>query len=521
MTKRLGLSAKIFSIGLMISLCMTLVFLYIYPKIKYDFLQERYDSTKIVVETAWNIAEYYSEQAKAKKMTVKDAKQRAIDEIRYLRYGHDGYFWINDMEPRMIMHPVNPALDGKDISKIKDPNGKYLFVAMVDVVKKNGAGFVSYDWPKPGSPKAVPKVSYVKKLPEWGWIIGSGLYIDDVNSELNNILYIVIIAISLVTLGGLILSYMMSCSIAKPIVNVMNDLKVAAGQVARGASQLSASSQSLAEGASENAASVEQTSATLEEIAAMIKRNADNARQADGMMLDTSKLMGEVTCAMVDLTRSMGEISDASQETAKIIKTIDEIAFQTNLLALNAAVEAARAGEVGAGFAVVADEVRSLAGRAADAAKSTAGMIEGTVGKVKNGAGVVGRTDGGFRKMADGARKVAELVAEISSASQEQSTGIGHINSAVAEMDKVIQQNAAIAEEAASTSQEMSAQAGLMNQSVAELAGLVYGNTGRNATRKPKVINKPKMRARGGKIQRTLSTTHSIPFDDDEKMSDF
>jgi methyl-accepting chemotaxis protein len=452
---------------------------------------------------------------------MKDAKQRAIDEIKTLRYGTDGYFWINDMEPRMVMHPIDAALNGKDISHVKDPNGKHLFVAMVDVVKKNGAGFVEYDWPKPGNPKPVPKISYVKGVPAWGWVIGSGLYIDDVNSEINDILYITITSISVVTLGGLLLAFFMSRSISNPIINVMNELNSSSQQVAEGASQLSASSQSLAEGASENAASVEETSATLEEISTMIKRNADNARQADGMMRDTGQVMSEVNSAMGDLTRSMDEISAASQETAKIIKTFEVFAFLTNLGALTPAWEAARAGEAGAGFAIVADEVRNLAGRAADAAKSTAGLIEGTVSKIKNGAGVVGRTNGGFRKMAEGARKIAELVAEIATASEEQSTGIGHINIAVSEMDKVIQQNAAIAEESASTSEEMSAQAGLMNQSVGKLAGLVYGDGGGKPTERPRVASKPKVTGPGGKIQRTATTSHAIPFDGEEKMSDF
>ncbi len=521
MIKRLGLSTKIFSIGLIVSCCMSSVFLYIYPKIKYDILQERYSSTKVVVETAWKLAEFYVQQAESKKLTLEDAKQRALDKLKVLRYGNDGYFWVNDINARMVMHPINTALDGHDLSNVKDLNGKPIFMAMVDIVKKNGAGFVEYEWPKPGNPKPVPKISYVKELPGWGWIIGSGLYLDDVNSELNHILYVIIGTITLVTLGGLILAYVMSRSISNPIVNVMGELKGAAQQVAEGASHLSVSSQALAEGASENAAGIEETSSTLEEISSMIKRNADNARQADSMMRETSRVMGEVNTAMVDLTQSMDEISNASLETAKIIKTIDEIAFQTNLLALNAAVEAARAGEAGAGFAIVAEEVRNLAGRAADAAKSTAGLLEGTVTKIKTGAQVVGRTNAGFRKMADGAHKIAELVAEIATASEEQSGGIGQINVAVADIDKVIQQNAAIAEESASTSKEMSAQAGLMKQSVGRLGRLVYGNSIRQAAEKPEVVNKPKAAGSGGKAPRARLASHAIPFDDDENVSDF
>ena len=476
MFKKIGLSAKIFSIGIIISTCMASVFVYIYPKVKYGFLHERYECNKIVVEMAWKLMDSYLKQAKEKKLTLEEAKQRAIGRIKYLRYGKDGYFWINDMSARMIMHPINSALDGKDVSYLKDSNGKHFFTEMINVVKSNGEGFVEYEWPKPGNPKPVPKISYVKGFPEWGWFIGSGFYLDDVHAELNNVLYVIVASISLVTLIGLVLAYAMSRSVSNPIVNVINELNSASQQVAAGASQLSSSSQSLAEGASENAASVEETSATLEEISSMIKRNADSARRADTMMRDSGRVMGEVSTAMVDLTQSMEQISVASQQTAKIIKTIDEIAFQTNLLALNAAVEAARAGEAGAGFAVVAEEVRNLAGRAADAARNTAGLIEGTVNKIKYGAQVMDRTNGGFRKMADGAEKISQLVGEIATASEEQSHGIGQINNAVAEMDGVIQQNAAIAQESASTAKEMSVNAGLVNQSVVRLSGLVYGD---------------------------------------------
>ena len=181
----------------------------------------------------------------------------------------------------------------------------------------------------------------------------------------------------------------------------------------------------------------------------MTKQNADNARQADQLTASTKESECRSTQMMDKLTTSMGEISRASEETSNIIKTIDEIAFQTNLLALNAAVEAARAGEAGAGFAVVADEVRNLAMRAAEAAKNTANLIEGTVKKVQDGSALVEQTEKEFRSVALNVGRFNELTGQISAASLEQAQGIEQINKAVGEMDKVVQQNAANAEEAA------------------------------------------------------------------------
>jgi methyl-accepting chemotaxis protein len=264
-------------------------------------------------------------------------------------------------------------------------------------------------------------------------------------------------------------------SISRPIMQVAEGLSAGADQVASASSQVSGSSQSLAEGASQQAAAIEETSSSIEEMASMARQNADNAGQANALMGSINGTVESADRSMQELTRSMGDIRKASEETGKIIKTIDEIAFQTNLLALNAAVEAARAGEAGAGFAVVADEVRNLAMRAAEAAKNTSGLIEDTVKKVREGGEIVAKTNEEFANVATGTKKVKELVAEIAAASQEQAQGVDQINKAVAEMDKVVQRNAASAEESASASEEMNAQAAQMKDYVQELVALIKG----------------------------------------------
>ena len=285
------------------------------------------------------------------------------------------------------------------------------------------------------------------------------------------------IAISLIALAlGALISFFLTKNISGPLLQISSGMDESAEQVASASRQLASSSQSLAEGASEQAATIEETASSLEEISSMVKQNSCNAVQADNLMKNANRIVTQAKTSMNQLTRSISDITEASEETSKIIKTIDEIAFQTNLLALNAAVEAARAGEAGAGFAVVADEVRNLALRAADAAKSTARLIEGTVTKIREGAHIVSQTSMDFSEVAQHTAQVGELVAEITAASSEQAQAIEQVNKAVAEMDKVTQQNAASAEENAGASEEMNGQAEQMRDCVGELIGMVSGN---------------------------------------------
>jgi methyl-accepting chemotaxis protein len=263
--------------------------------------------------------------------------------------------------------------------------------------------------------------------------------------------------------------------INKVLKRISDSLSAGAEQTASAAAQVASASQSLAEGASQQAASLEETSSSLEEMSSMTKRNAETAGLVKTLGSDARKAGDLGVQDMSALVSAMDDIKRSSSDIAKIIKTIDEIAFQTNILALNAAVEAARAGEAGAGFAVVADEVRSLAQRCAQAAKETAGKIEDAVQKSARGADISAKVAKSLEEIVGKARQVDERAGEVASASEEQSQGISQVNIAVTEMDKVTQSNAANAEESAAAAEELTAQAEALKEAVTELMRLVGG----------------------------------------------
>ena len=292
----------------------------------------------------------------------------------------------------------------------------------------------------------------------------------------------ILIGLCLALIVGLSVAFIITRGTSRILRNVSRSLNDGSNQVASAAAQVSASSQSLAEGSSEQAASLEETSSSLEEMSSMTKRNAENAQKANDLAKQTRTAADKGTSDMQTMSAAMDAIKVSSDDITKIIKTIDEIAFQTNILALNAAVEAARAGEAGMGFAVVADEVRNLAQRSAQAAKETAGKIEGAIIKTAQGVGISKQVAETLNEIATKARQVDELVAEVAGASREQTQGITQVNTAVGQMDKVTQSNAANAEESAAA-EELNAQAVTMKESVAELLQLVGGNGHNTVTR--------------------------------------
>ncbi len=453
-----------------------------------SLLEDRELKTRSLVESAYTLLEYYGKQAESGRISRAQAQQNAIAAIMELRYEGKEYFWINDQQ-RVIAHPFSQEMINKPLSDIRDVNGKAF---MLDLAQRGG-GTVHYYWKRPNSNELVPKISFGKYYQPWGWIVASGIYVDDVDEVFRQqamifstfavILLGLLALLSMIVIRNLdrgmsdaiqVANHLANGNLAvnintqhhdeigllnQALSNMVSKLAKTIGSVyhstdllSSASKQISATAQSISQATSEQAASVEESSASLEEMTASIHQNAENAKVTDDMATKAAHEASEGGDAVKETAQAMRQIADR-------IGIIDDIAYQTNLLALNAAIEAARAGEHGKGFAVVAAEVRKLAERSQVAAQEISELATSSVSMAER-AGTL------LDQIVPSIGKTSDLVQEIAAASHEQSSGVQQINVAIGQLNQVTQQNASASEELAATAEELQAQAEHLHNTV-------------------------------------------------------
>jgi len=474
-------------------LCLLIVVVLIGEK--NQLLLDRQEKVRNLVEVAHTTVTHFEKLAKEGTLPEAEAKKQALNAIRSMRYGNDDYFWINDPNAVIVMHPIKPELDGKDLSEFKDKNGKRIFSEFSRTVKEQGQGFVDYVWPKPGLAEEVPKLSFVKGTEKWGWVIGSGIYVDDVNNLFRKnafklLAWVVLIggfvAVTLIlvsrsvlkTIGGdpTIASQVTrqiaagnlatqipcasgdSDSILAGINTMQQTLRTMINDIMQGADKMSSASLQLLKSSEEITArsrhqneSASSMAAAVEEMTVSIAHVAENAseaneishqanKQAQEGVLITQKAgqeMNKIADTVQSSSTVIGELEIQSGEISTIVQTIREIADQTNLLALNAAIEAARAGEQGRGFAVVADEVRKLAERTSLATTEISGMINkiqtGTRDAVVSMQSSMGQANQGVEL----ATQAGDAIKDISIGAQRVMTVVTNISDAIREQSTV------------------------------------------------------------------------------------
>ncbi|HSP31025.1 MAG TPA: methyl-accepting chemotaxis protein [Halomonas sp.] len=477
-------------------------------------IEERRESVRDIVQMATTAIAPIYEEAGANDS---EAKALAAEMLRAMRFEGENYIFVYEGDGTNVVLPLSPDREGTNLNDLQAPDGTYIVRDFISV-GQGGGGFYEYPWEYPGTDEPQPKHSYVDQLEKWGWVVGAGVYITDVDEAMaefeavsaadlrQSILFSCLLALVLFGLIALLafafvrrtlgpikrtsaamhdiaqgrgdltgrlavesgdeigeLAVQFNAFVAR-MQDTLRDVRRSTLSVHQAAGEISQSSEELATRTEQAAANLQQTSASMEEITSTVNHSADNAQQANKLVQSTAEVAREGETAMGQVETTMRDINDSASRISDIISMIDAIAFQTNILALNASVEAARAGEHGRGFAVVAQEVRILASRSSDASKEIRALIDASVQHTHSGAELVRNAGNTMREIVSSVAKVTDVIGEISAGAKEQSSGIGQINTAVAEMDTMTQQNAAMVQESTTAATNMRRHAEHLNQ---------------------------------------------------------
>ncbi|HWX00620.1 methyl-accepting chemotaxis protein [Collimonas sp.] len=474
-------------------------------------MSEREAGLKNVVQTAAGIVKGYADEVAAGKINLAQAQSQALQRISSMRYAQDNYVFVFDSRPVVLMHPTSKDIVDKNVGERKDTDGKLYYVEMVRVGKQQQQGIVHYMGRLPGTVDTrAEKISQVNYFAPWDWFLVSGVFVNDVQAAfydnlLKQLLIMFVIGATVTatmlliirsvtrSLGGEpgyaagIAARIAAGELDLPVLvdernrgsllyamrQMQQQLAAAISEIRDGTQHIGASIREISAGngdlsarTEQQAASLQQTAASMEQLTATVRQNADNARQAGQLAQSASDIAAQGGAVVGQVVHTMQGITDSSRRIADIIGVIDGIAFQTNILALNAAVEAARAGEQGRGFAVVAAEVRNLAQRSAQAAKEIKELIGDSVSKVDGGSELVSRAGQTMDEIMQAVKRVTDIMAEVTVASEEQSSGIEQVNQAVTQMDQVTQQNAALVEQVAAAASSLEGQAQRLQDAV-------------------------------------------------------
>jgi methyl-accepting chemotaxis protein len=482
-----------------------------------DITEGRKTALRNAVEATSNIVAGYQAAAAAGTMKVEDAQKAAAEAVRLARYGAEGkdYFFIMTTDGIGVMHPhIKTWAEHTQLAGTKNAQGVDTVKGLIDAVAaaKNVPTYVASAVARPGDtdPKAVlyPKLQYLVTVPGWNWVVGSGLYMDGVETQVRaaalqqlGICLVVLLAIGgigvvvtrsvLGQLGGepavaiAVMAEVTNGNLAvevpaapagsllaglqamvQSVRNTVIQVRNSTDSIGTASAEIATGNQDLSSRTELTASNLQQAASSMEQLTGTVKQSADSARHANQLASSAAEVAARGGVVVQQVVTTMDEINASSKKISDIIGVIDGIAFQTNILALNAAVEAARAGEQGRGFAVVASEVRSLAGRSAAAAKEIKGLIGASVEKVEGGAKLVADAGATMNEIVNSVKRVSDIIGEITAASAEQSEGIGQVNSSVSQLDQMTQQNAALVEESAAAAESLKAQAASLAQVV-------------------------------------------------------